>query len=807
MSESVQGICRRAVSVTTGFQRGLLHALGKGLFCLAGLAHVQPASAQQQADTEQHRRAPVAQLPGMPIGSAIAPAITLGEAMDRGLSAYRQGRYADAVAAWSVALANAGDDAGARSQALARRALAYQALGRHPDALDDLRNAVKLAEDTCSADADAGILDALGSAYFFVGRPDTARRCLARALASAEAAKDLPMRAVILNNQGMQLEAQEQLEDAAGAFSAAMELAERLRLRTVHAKALVNLLAITARAPALGSFESLWPRALSSARALPESASRSLVLAHLGSTGALAERSKPGAAPQVRQACDEAERIARRLGDSRLTVNAQLCQADLQAAEGQAQAALTLLRRTLLVAGDPQLADLSFAVLSRMAALQRGLGRNEDAIATLRQAVATLESIRGDLALARHTRSGGFRATVEPVYSGLADLLLRRAQSNAANAQPILREARAVIELFKAAELRDYFQDDCVDSLQARRGAVEIADGHAAVLYPIVMPDRVVLLISFPDGTIMQRPVSVDRASLARSARELREAIHQPGVADHLTPARKLYDALLRDLEPELATRRIDTLAVVPDGPMRWIPFAALHDGQGYVVSRYAIATIPGLDLIDARSFRSSDASPLLAGLSLAVGEYSALKAVPVEIEGIRKIFGGRVLRDAGFTSAALQRELSSRPYSVVHLATHGEFSGDAARSFLLTADGELSMDRLQRLMRLSQYRDTPIELLTLSACETAAGDDRAALGLAGLAMQAGARSALATLWRVHDDTTAALITDFYTGLARPGTSKAQALRLAQMRVIEHPQARFRHPYYWSPFLLIGNWL
>ena len=143
----------------------------------------------------------------------------------------------------------------------------------------------------------------------------------------------------------------------------------------------------------------------------------------------------------------------------------------------------------------------------------------------------------------------------------------------------------------------------------------------------------------------------------------------------------------------------------------------------------------------------------------------------------------------------------------MVHIASHGEFAGDPKKSFLLTYDGRLDMDGLEQLIKLSRFRDEPVELLTLSACQTAAGDDRAALGLAGVAIKAGARSALATLWFINDQASSLLVRRVLpparASSRRP--SKAKALQAAQLAIMA--DLRYRHPAYWSPFLIIGNWL
>ncbi|HLZ33362.1 MAG TPA: CHAT domain-containing protein, partial [Nitrospira sp.] len=133
------------------------------------------------------------------------------------------------------------------------------------------------------------------------------------------------------------------------------------------------------------------------------------------------------------------------------------------------------------------------------------------------------------------------------------------------------------------------------------------------------------------------------------------------------------------------------------------------------------------------------------------------------------------------------------------------KFEREVKNSFVLTFDDRLTMDRLSQVVGHFKLRGQPLELLSLSACQTAAGDDRAALGLAGIAIKAGARSALATLWFVNDESSSALVVEFYRQLKNPAMSKAMALRQAQLKVLENPE--YQHPIFWAPFLLLNNWL
>ena len=193
------------------------------------------------------------------------------------------------------------------------------------------------------------------------------------------------------------------------------------------------------------------------------------------------------------------------------------------------------------------------------------------------------------------------------------------------------------------------------------------------------------------------------------------------------------------------------------------------------------------------------------AGLSLAVQGFPALPHVETELQAIKQLYGSEPLLNQQFVVPALEHALQASPFSIVHLASHAQFAGEADETFVLTFDGRLSLDHLDQFIGLFRFHDTPLELLTLSACETAAGDDRAALGLAGVAIKAGARSVLATLWAVHDQAAAALVSEFYTHLQRSSVSRAQALRSAQTRLLA--DQRYQHPAYWSAFLLLNNWL
>jgi CHAT domain-containing protein len=312
------------------------------------------------------------------------------------------------------------------------------------------------------------------------------------------------------------------------------------------------------------------------------------------------------------------------------------------------------------------------------------------------------------------------------------------------------------------------------------------------------------LLLSLPGG--LKRilvPVSAD--TLTEEVRELRRKLEKRTTREYLPHAQKIYDWLIRPLEADLASSAIDTLVFVPDGALRTIPMAALHDGKQFLIAKYAIGITPSLSLSDPRPIKREDMKVLAVGVTEAVQGFPALPNVAAELKELQTLLKSQNLVDREFLAANLETKLKEEQFSIVHVASHGEFGNDVENTFLLTFDDKLSLDRVNQMVGVFRFRDDPLELLTLSACDTAAGDDRAALGLAGMAIKAGARSALATLWNINDEATVGLVLDFYRELKNPAISRVVALQRAQLKLIENP--RYEHPGYWSAFLMINNWL
>lgn len=277
-----------------------------------------------------------------------------------------------------------------------------------------------------------------------------------------------------------------------------------------------------------------------------------------------------------------------------------------------------------------------------------------------------------------------------------------------------------------------------------------------------------------------------------------------------------VYDWLIKPWEKYLEeSDLISTLVFVLDGGLRNIPMGVLYDSQSqeYLVQKhYALALLPSFQAFDLQT-APTELQVLGAGISeeLQVENKSFVGLqVTEELANIKNTMSSSILLNSEFTQSNIQQNLDTGDFSVVHLATHGNFSSNPEETYILVYDSDATRGSLLRARDLDKLlrqsgQQKPIELLVLSACETAEGDERAALGLAGLAIRAGAKSTLATLWQVSDRSTVKFMEQFYQELSIPGTSKAIALHRAQQALLNEPN--YQAPYYWSPYVLVGNWM
>ena len=742
----------------------------------------------------------------------VAESPSAEQSMKEGLRLLQQGDFAQATSSWREAarLYEAEQKFSQQSSALIHLAQAYQALGQYRDAVQNLESALALAEKSNDRAQVAIALGTLGNVYLATGPAETARKYLDEGLRLARELKNQDISAIILNNLGNLLTRQKKYTEALAAYKESLSLASARNNHALVTTALINAATASTNINQHKEAKALLDKALDQMRALEPSHDKAAGLVNIG----LAYFDLRSNLPDVKdsllllahQTLGEASTTAESIGDRRTASYAWGHLGRLYEEEHRYQEALQLTRRATFAAQHVNAPESLYRWEWQTARLLRKIGSIDDAIGAYRRAVRTLQSIRSELSVSYGAPQTSFRETMGPVYFELVDLLLQRGASLPDRDQvgPYLIEARETIELFKAAELRDYFRDDCVDIALSKITTLDVVAQSAVVIYPILLADRTELLLSLPSG-LKRVLVPVGAAALTEEVRQLRRNLEKRTTREYLPHAQKLYNWLIRPLEADLASSAVDTLVFVPDGALRTIPMAALHDGEQFLIAKYAIGITPSLSLSEPRPIKREGMRVLAVGVTEAVQGFPALPNVAAELQELQTLLGSQNLVNREFLAANFETKLKEQQFSIVHVASHGEFGNDVENTFLLTFDDKLSLDRVNQMIGVFRFRDDPLELLTLSACDTAAGDDRAALGLAGIAIKAGARSALATLWNINDQATVGLVLDFYRELKNPPISRAVALQRAQLKLIDNP--RYEHPGYWSAFLMINNWL
>lgn len=740
------------------------------------------------------------------------------EQMNQGTESFNKGHFAEAIRKWEDALKlyeKTRNTAG-QIDALSHQAKAYQSLGRYEKAGEILRLAEAMAQETGDRMRLAMIMEGLGQVCQFTGQFDQAEHCLKTSLKMLKKTETPGRVASVLNSFGNLLTAKKDYDGAVLAYNECRELSEQSGNLFLSLKAGVGEASVRYEKKAYHQTLALLRRSLEISGELGDTHDHAYALI---AAGQLLRRLRDADADADSEISDDAvfmlayesfrqaAAMAERLDDHISASYALGEMGNLYEKQGRYEEALDLTRRAVFAAQKVNETKSLYRWHHQTGRILNAMGDTDGAIAAYLRSAEGIRTVRKSLSedcTTRNTRRS-FRETVGPVYFELADLLLRRS-SQRQNPDDLLR-AREIIEQLKAVELEDYFEDECAAAVQTRITDVDrIISPHTAAIYPILLPDRTELLVNFPDQMLKQFTVPIRAESLTADIREFRTQLEDAG-KPYLALAQKLYDCLIRPLEDDLNARETNTLVFIPDGELRTIPLGAFHDGEKFLISSYAIATCPGLTLTAPGPLERENIRLLLNGLTEPVQGFPPLPYVSSELNAIQGLYKDcKILKNREFTLPSVKAELERTPYTVVHMASHGQFDRDLDKTFLLTYDGRLTMDALESFMAVSRFREKPVELLCLSACQTAAGDDRAALGLAGIALKAGARSALASLWFINDRATSELVADFYRQQTEnPSLSKAKALQYAQTALLKTP--RYQDPAYWAPFLLIGNWL
>jgi len=445
-----------------------------------------------------------------------------------------------------------------------------------------------------------------------------------------------------------------------------------------------------------------------------------------------------------------------------------------------------------------------------MGRLYKSTGEHSKAIGYFLNAMKTLSSIQKEFFQGYHIKEEIFKQKVKAVYLDLAGLYLELAKNSIdqQTGKSFILKARDVVEYLKTAEVQSFFQDECIAQTRQMSRLDQSLPG-TAVLYPIIFKNELKLIVNF-ENDIKTFTVNIKENAIHKIATGFYEKLQHPSKNRFRIYGRKLYNWLIKPIIDDLEKHKVNTLVVSPDGILGLLPFGALFDGKNYLIEKYAVAMIPGITLTDHKTNYKRKIQALACGLTNSYHGFPALPHVSNELESVEKIVGGTILKNEFFTSENFISNLSGTPFNVLHIATHGSFGLTPDQTYLLTHNGKFTMHELRQLVLDLKFRKQPVELITLSACQTATGDEQSALGLAGTALNTGVESALATLWTVDDKASFMLVKKFYETLTKTininkNQTKSKALQTAQKQILATPS--FRHPFYWAPFILIGNWL
>lgn len=492
---------------------------------------------------------------------------------------------------------------------------------------------------------------------------------------------------------------------------------------------------------------------------------------------------------------------------------------------GQRERAFDLTKQAIVAANQSLLAKDSLYLWQwQKARLWESQGQLTRAKNSYQQAFNTLETIRNELLTSERDIQFDFKASIEPIYRQLAQLSLELGDSETLSPSKQKLEldgALKVIDSLRIAELQNYLGNDCILQAYQVETFKKPQTANAAIINSVIFAEKTAIIANLPDGTVKVHWLDLDRDNIVSILRNFRQSLidGQLAINDYDTSdAQALYNHIIEPFKADFQQHSLKTLVFIPDGLFRNVPMAALYDGSKFLIEQYAIATTPSLQLTPIENKELKDQKALILGVtetSTIDGKiFPSLSNVGLEITNVaQQIRKSKPLVDGKFNLENLNQELDNSEYNLIHIATHAQFGTIAEDTFIVTGNNsKITIKDLESSLRLLKEGSNSIDLMFLTACQTATGDERSALGLAGVAVEAGVNSAIASLWFTPDESTLNLVREFYHNLVNRGMTKAEALQQAQIKLIQAKQYpeindQYDNPAYWSSFILIGNWL
>jgi CHAT domain-containing protein len=754
----------------------------------------------------------------------------LAQALDiKGRLQLAQSKAEDALNTWQQAV-DIYAKIGAHNALIRNRinqAQALQALGLYRQAQKTLCESTQLLQNQPNSSLKVTALRSLGNVLRVTGNLEasrqgnleaspqcylkTSRQILQQSLEIAYSLPDKQAVADVLLSLGNTARSEQKIPDAIEFYRQAANAATS---PTIRIDAQINQLKLLLESEQITAVQALLPQIQTQISDL--SPSRTAIYARINFAETLTQlrqntKTNTPSWVDIAQLVSSAVQQAKSLQDRRTESYALGVLGSLYEETQQWSDAQNLTQQALFMASAIDAKDIAYRWQWQLGRLLKARGDMKGAVATYEQAVNTLQSLRYDLVAINPEVQFSFREKVEPVYRQLVELLLQpppyQGGAGGVPSQENLQKARQTIESLQLAELDNFFREACLGPLSQIDQVIDQKDETAAAIYPIILPDRLEVILKLPQKPLLHYATAVPLSQVETTLKQLRQTLTEPDtLAEAKSLSQQVYNCLIKPAATELAQTKVRTLVFVLDGSLRNIPMAALYDGKQYLIEKYSIALTPGLQLVNPKPLQEKQLKAIAAGLTESRPGFSALPNVKREIEEIRSEIPSSILLNKEFTSSALQNQINSLPFRVVHLATHGQFSSKAEETFIVAWDDRIYVKQLNNLVRTRDTtRSEAIELLVLSACETATGDNRAALGIAGVAVRAGARSTIASVWNLNDESASELMSKFYQELGNKALTKAEALRRAQLALLQNP--KYQRPRYWAPYILLGNWL
>lgn len=487
---------------------------------------------------------------------------------------------------------------------------------------------------------------------------------------------------------------------------------------------------------------------------------------------------------------EEATSTAKQIQNNRALSSAYGIEGDFLVQERQSTAiAAELYQQALSTALSVQSFDLAYQWAYKLAQISEEAGNLSKADEYYQTAISALSAVRNDLLEVNSEVRFSFRQKIEPVYRSYIRFLSQK--------QKNFDQAIKVHSSLQLAQLENLLRCGRLVSTAktSDKTTVHIIN-LGDVVEVIVLRNDEFYSYSFPASEVL--PITESLIANTQS-----ENFYRIPETEFLPYTQLLYDKLIRPAETAGWLLRGTEISFVLDTPFQSVPMGMLHDGQRYLAEAHPLSV--SLQMQQAERAEKG-VGGLFAGLSEVAPSFeqapgisnSPLPETQYEAQYVGNYVRSNILLDKAFTIEQLARQLVQKRFEIVHFSTHGQFSSDSDETFLLAWDERIDFARLGQLFR----RAEGIDLLFLSACETATGDERAALGLAGLAIQTGAINAIAPLWFQDSTGGSVLVDSFYKGLAAE-LSPSESLQQAQINLITSDA--FSHPYYWAPFILAAR--